>query len=269
MSKKIKIHTPEVLITPGDTVWAIAAKVPTSALEAARRQLIDYDLPYPEGSKVESGKNGMSALLVFGGGASQGEEIASKLSRKYRTPAYLLDFDDELEFEEGMGIRQFEGKRYTWVNGHPAAFLDSHGIDAPGYEPLPESPVISVGIVEGATLKEASEALPGAKELFVPHSRGVLVKRPAGVATEQLSESLNRRSFTIFYNRRDKSFSCYIWKPDAKEACFAVGQPTHDYEVADSVLGETTLEGILRVLDIPRELLFPDPDASGAGSDER
>ena len=28
--------------------------------------------------------------------------------------------------------------------------------------------------------------------------------------------------------------------------------------VVDSILGETTIDGILRVLDIPRHMLFPD-----------
>jgi hypothetical protein len=199
-------------------------------------------------------------LLVFGGGPDEGEALAIRLSRKHRTPAYVLDFDDEIDLEEACAIMQFEGTKPTWVKGHPAEFLESYGITPPGYEPGLESPVTSVGVVDDVTLDEARLAVPEAQECFSANARGVLVKPPAGGLTLNLAMAVNRRSFTAFYDREDRSFLCAMWTPDRMaNVCFAIGTThTAGMPLVDSILGETTLDGVLRVLDIPRELLIVD-----------
>jgi hypothetical protein len=94
----------------------------------------------------------------------------------------------------------------------------------------------------------------------------VLVEDASGITTLKLSRKLKRRSFTLFYDRSDGSFSCIVWISDQHEECFSVGRESVNYKPIDSILGETTLDGILRVLDIPRHMLFPDGTAAADGS---
>jgi hypothetical protein len=252
-----RIPAPQVYVTPGDTKWAVAAKVPPAVLEAARRRL--SDLPLADGSKVVVGEQGMAVLLAFGGPASDGEDLAVRLSRKHRTPVYVLDFDDEIDLDEACAIMQFEGTKLTWVKGYPAEFLESYGIIAPGYEPLPESPVTSIGVVDDATLDEARKAMPELQNMFTANARGVLVKAHSGTVTIQLARALHRRAYVVFYDREDKSFLCSVCHPDQMGTeCFALGMGTGSSPVLDSILGETTMDGILRVLDIPRDALISD-----------
>src|SRR5512139_1947394 len=115
-------------MVPGDTQWAIAGKVPLSALERCRRELEDW--LQGEGSEVVSGNDGFAALLVFGGPPA-GESLAIELSRKHKTPIYVLDFNDELD--EGLWIQELDGDRVNWIEEYPAAFLKTRGIILPGY----------------------------------------------------------------------------------------------------------------------------------------
>ena len=253
-----KIHAVETLISPGDTRWAIAGKVPLSALEACRRELEDW--LQGEGSKVVTGNDGFAALLVFGG-PPEGESLAIELSRKHKTPIYVLDFNDELD--DGLSIQEFDGPRVKWKRGYPAAFLSMRGVIAPGYEPSPPSPVKAISVVDGITLDQARKALPKCKELFTTNARGVLVDDPTGMVGISVAMKLKRRCFTAFYDRADKTFSCAVWEPGKPDSSFSLGMPNVNYEPIDSILGETTIDGVLRVLDIPRHLLIPEaPDGA-------
>ncbi len=259
-----KLAPVETLVSPGDTKWAIAGKVPPSALEACRPELEEW--LQGEGSKVVSGNDGFAALLVFGG-PEEGESFAIELSRKHQTPMYLLDFDDELD--DGLWIREFHGDRVTWKPGYPAAFLEERGVIVPGYGPLPPSPVVTVGVVENVTPGQAHKALPIDPAQYVPNARGVLVPpEVSSLVTLSLSRKLNRRCFTVYYDREEQTFSCSVWEPGRmREACFSLGMPDANSEPLDSILGETTMEGVLRVLDIPRHLLIPEgPDGVAAGA---
>lgn len=241
----------EAVISPDDTRWAIAGKVPAVALAAVRSRL--SEMLRSEGSRIVSGENGMSVLLVFGGTTGEGEDSAIELSGTYRTPIYLLDFDDE-----AYSVRQFDGARVTWRKGHPAKFLKSYGITPPGYGPI-ETPVVAIGVVDGATLNQARKALPKAKHLFTANSRGVLVNDLSGTVTIRLSRALKKPSFTVFYDREDETFSCTIWTSDKQPSkCFSLGMAMVNYERVDSILGETTVDGILGILDIPRHALLSD-----------
>lgn len=244
-------------VFPGDTQWAIAGKVPLAELEAARRELLDW-LP-EEGSKVVSGNDGFAALLVFGG-PPEGESLAIELSRKHKTPIYLLDFDDELD--EGLAIRQFDGERVEWIEAYPAAFLEAHGVIAPGYEPRPPPPVRSLGVVEGVTPAQARKAMPIEPAQYVANARGVLVPPEVSIlVASRLAKKLRRRCFLVFYNLDDHDFSCVVGEPGKPDVCFSIGQASPNWEPIDSILGETTMDGVLRVLDIPRHLLIPEaPD---------
>lgn len=235
-----------------DTQWAIAATVSPDVFTAARRRLSKR--LRTRGSKVVSGQGGVSALLVFGGSREEGHDLAVTISQAHRIPAFLLDFNDE-----AYSIRQFEDGRVFWRQGHPAKLLRSHGITPPGYEPLPASSVRVVGLVEDLTLAQARKAMPEAREAFRACPRGVLVKEATGTITLALSRAFQRRSFTIFHDREDTRFWCLIWKSDTKpEECFAIGRAPVSYEPADSVLGETTMDGILGALSIPKRLLLSD-----------
>jgi len=124
-----------------------------------------------------------------------------------------------------------------------------------------DSPVVAVGVVDNVTLAQACRAMPCVKARLTSNGRGVLVDDALGVTTVTLGMKLQRCAFTLFYDRADRSFMCTVWRPgQAADECFAVGRPAVNYRPIDSILGETTLDGILRVLDIPRRALFPDEE---------
>jgi hypothetical protein len=254
---KSEILPVEVLITTGDTQWALAAKVSMGVLEAARGELSDF--LQGEGSRVVRGTKGMSVLLVFGGSLGEGEDLAEELTRKHKTSVFLLEFGDWAR------IQQFDGARVKTKKGHPAKFLESYGVIAPGYESRTlVAPCTVIGVVEGTTLEQARRAMPREKERFSTNSRGVLVN-DCVYDTFKLSRKLKCCSYMLFYNREDGSFACVIRRPDQEAECFTVDRSSWvNYKHIDSILGETTLDGILRVLDIPRHMLYP--DGSGAAS---
>jgi hypothetical protein len=259
-----RIPAPQVFVTPGDTKWALAAKVPPAVLEAARRRLAELsELPL-DGSQVMVGDQGMAVLLAFDGPPSDGEYLAVRLSRKHRTPFYVLDFDDNLEYEDyAVAIMRFDGNKLTRMKGNPVELLESYGIMVPGFGPLPESPVTSIGVVEDVTLDEARKAMPEAQEFFIANARGVLVKAHSGAVTMQLARAFYRRSYVVFYDREDKTFLCSVCHPDQMgDECFPIGMDPGSSPVVDSILGETTMDGILRVLDIPRDALIADGGAA-------
>lgn len=257
---KSKILPVEALITTGDTQWALAAKVPAEVLEAAREELSDF--LQGEGSRVVRGDKGMSVLLVFGGSLGEGEDLAEELTRKHKISVFLLEFGDWAR------IQQFDGTRVKTKHGHPAKFLESYGVITPGYEQRTlVAPCTVIGVVQGATLEQACRAMPRKKKTFVANSRGVLVNDLSHASTTlTLSQKLKCRSYTLFYNRDEGSFICIVRNPDQplNEESFSVGTEDANSIPIDSILGETTLDGILRVLDIPRHLLFP--DGGGAAS---
>ncbi len=236
-------------VFPGDTQWAIAGKVPASSLAKIGRRLPEW--LHDDGHRVVTGKDGFAALLVFGGPADLGERPATELAKR-GNPAYLLDFDDE-----AYSIKEFTGTKVKRLRGYPNELLEKHGIIAPGWEPSPPSPVITAGVVEGITPEEARRVYPDAEAEFTEHPRGLLV---FGVAASDFAVDLsirrNVRSFSVFFNAEDQRFSCAISEPGKGNAWFTTGTPNPSRVQIDSVLGETTIDGILRVLGIPREL-FP------------
>jgi hypothetical protein len=116
--------------------------------------------------------------------------------------------------------------------------------------------VITAGVVEGITPEEAQRAYPNADAQFAKHPRGVLVTGYAasGVAVN-LAIRRKLRAFAVYFNPEDREFSCVISDPGQRNAWFTTGEPNPSHVQIGSVLGETTVDGILRVLEIPRELL--------------
>lgn len=238
-----------IRISPEDTRWAIACTVATKDFEQLARQL-PKELQ-GNGAKIVAGGDGFAALLVFGDVPS--ERLAKQLLASV-TPVYLLDFDDD-----APAIVKLERKKSrvaeTRVDEHPADFLEERGIVAPGYNPEP-SPLMSIGLVERATVAEAKRVLPDAEFEFRPHPQGVLVVGDeVGMGTGMLSEALRRRAYIVYRDRRDGSFSCNLYEPGQTAASFSPTRPNPNRPPLDNILGETTLEGIVRALKIPGELL--------------
>ncbi|HWO18102.1 MAG TPA: hypothetical protein VNO30_04980, partial [Kofleriaceae bacterium] len=195
-------------------------------------------------------EDGFAALLVFGGPADLGEDLAAELAT--HGTVYRLDFDDEAPL-----VKQFTGARTRHLRVYPSVFLRKHGIIAPGYELSSRpTPVITLGVVEGITPEEARRAYPKALAQFAAHPRGLLVTGHAasGIAVD-LTIRRKLRSFAIYFNTEDQGFACVVSEPDGQDARFAIGAPNPNYPPLDSIFGETTVDGILRVLEIPRELL--------------
>ena len=127
----------------------------------------------------------------------------------------------------------------------------------PKYRPKLPPSMRSIGVVHGVTVEQACMAFPKYKLLFTENPRGVLVDNPAGLATFELARKLQCHSFTLFYNIEDETFFCVTRGPGKPDACFTTGNPMPTYQPIDSILGETTLEGVMRILSIPRRLLVP------------
>lgn len=134
----------------------------------------------------------------------------------------------------------------------------------PGYRPRLSPAMRVIGVADGVTVEQACSAFPKFKELFSAIPRGVLVRNPAGLATFELARVLACHSFTLFYNLEDGTFSCVVRGPGRLAARFTTGKPIPTYAPINSILGETTLDGVMRILDIPRRLLFPEDGARSA-----
>jgi hypothetical protein len=234
-----------------DTQWAIAGKVDISLLELVEQQLPEE--LQGEGSRVVSGTDGFTALLVFGG---QPNETLARRLLESATPVYLMDFDDEAPVTLKLD-RKKTGVTETRVHEHPADFLAEHGITPPGgYGPLTTS-MKDAGIVEGASVAEVRRALPKeARDVALrEHERGVLLDN--AIFASWVADDLGKRALLVFRDPEDLDgwFSCEVHEPGKKPAAYAPVRPDPDASPLDNFLGETTLEDILRVLAIPGELL--------------
>ena len=236
-----------IRISRDDTQWAIAGKTTIEALEQLARAL-PRELQ-GEGSKVVAGKDGFAALLVFGDLPS--ESLAKQLLTTV-TPVYLLDFDDDapatLKLERKKG-RVAE----TRIDKHPADLLEEQEIVAPGYAFTP-TPVRDVALVEDVSIDQARRAIAAGFEAELRvHPRGVLVLN--GPVGAMIAEKVGRRGYSLYYDPEDGWFSCFVDEPGKQPAAFSPVTPDPNAIALDNILGETTLEGILRVLEIPGELL--------------
>lgn len=83
---------------------------------------------------------------------------------------------------------------------------------------------------------------------------GEVVAR-CGPAIMTLAQRAKRRAYIVGVDRNDGSFTCEIVGPGPEAVQFAPTRPSANIPQVDSVLGETTLDGILRVIEIPRALL--------------
>lgn len=54
---------------------------------------------------------------------------------------------------------------------------------------------------------------------------------------------------------KDGWFSCVVYEPGKERSAFYLGEPDANAIPLDNILGEMTLAGIVRVLEIPGELL--------------
>lgn len=233
-----------------DTQWAIAGNVEAAVLEKLVRQL-PKELQ-GDGSKVVTGKDGFAALLVFGDLPS--ETLAKRLLATV-TPVYLLDFDDDAPVILKLDRRKTRITE-TRVDEHPADFLEERGIMAPGYVLTP-TPVREVAIIEGVSVGEVRRALPSEVDdvELRDHPRGVLVND--AIIGGMVADELGRRGFLLFRDpeAKDGWFCCVVHEPGKEPASYSPVRPDLNSPPLDSILGETTLEGIVRVLEIPRELL--------------
>jgi hypothetical protein len=66
---------------------------------------------------------------------------------------------------------------------------------------------------------------------------------------------LQCRAYSITFDRRDGTFSVEQIEPDFSVKQWTTGTPNPNYEQVTSILGVTTIDEILRILEIPRELL--------------
>jgi hypothetical protein len=228
-------------IFPNDTQWAIAASLPASVLESVRKQL--PKALRGKGSRVVAGPDGFAALLVFGGAADLGESLAAALSTKSKSPVFVLDFDDE-----APAVMQFDGAKEKHRGDDPAEFLEQRGIVAPGDEPSEPSGIVTIGVVDKTTVAEARKVVPKGGFQIIANSRGIAVEDVSGMISGWIGEKLGRPAYTLFL-KPDGAFRCLVFEPGKEPSAF--GQPSPNWRSAESVLGETTLEGIVRVLDIP------------------
>ena len=238
-----------IRISREDTQWAIAGNVTPTILERLVHQL-PKELQ-GGGSKIVAGKEGFAALLVFG---DLPDETLAKQLLASVSPVYLLDFDDD-----ALVILKFDRKKTrvieTRVAGHPADFLEKRGIVVPGYVLTP-SPVRSIGLVEGVSLAEAKRVIPARAEVEVrEHPRGVLINNaPVGGS---VADELGHRGYLIYRDpeAKDSWFCCIVCEPGEEPASYSPVRQDPNHPPLSNILNETTLDGILRVLAIPRELL--------------
>lgn len=249
-----------------DTQWAFAGNVETAVLEKLLRQLPKK--LQGDGSRVVTGNDGFAALLVFGDLSSETTYTLAKRLLATVTPVYLLDFDDEdevtLKLDRRVYLLNFDDEdeapvtpkldhrkmrvTVTYVGERPSGFLKKHGI-------VTSTPVREVGIIEGVSVDEVKRALESEADdvELRDHSRGVLIDN--AIIGGMVGEELGKRTYMIFYNPEDGHLSCILQEADQTVSSYSPQKPSPNFPPLDNVLGETTTEGILRVLEIPGELL--------------
>jgi len=251
-----------------DTQWAFAGNVETAVLEKLMRQLPEK--LQGDGARVVAGNDGFAALLVFGDLSSETTYTLAKRLLATVTPVYLLDFDDEdeapvtLKLDRRIYLLDFDDEdeapvtlkldhrktrvTVTHVGERPSAFLEKHGI-------VTSTPVREVGIIEGVSVDEVKRALESEAEdvELRDHSRGVLIDD--AIIGGMVAEELGKRAYMIFYNPEDGHLSCIMQEADQTVSSYSPQKLSPNFPPLDDVLGETTTEGILRVLEIPGEFL--------------
>jgi hypothetical protein len=238
---------------PFDTRWAIAAETTTKKLEALADETIIDAIRW----RVLEGSDGFAAIVAGDGPADDYENHVAAFATKLKRPVFLLDFNDEADAVLEYSSTKARPKR---LRIHPAAFLREHGITAPGYEPRERARSRTVLIVEGSTPEATRKASPDKSLTFDPHPRGTLVRGDVKIGGEELIKKLGGRVFLVRCHGSKGSFRCCIDERGKKSQLF---QPTGEhqypdlYDYVDNVLGERTLDGILRVLSIPKEHLAP------------
>ncbi len=237
---------------PFDTRWAIAAKVAVPKLEKLADEAIIRAIRW----RILEGKDGFAAIVAGDGPADDYDTFCADFAVKWKMPVYLLDF-----YDEGESIREFAAKATPkWIKRqHPAAFLRERGITAPGHEPRPRSPVRIALVVEGETPEATKKASPDKSLAFEPHPRGTIVSGDVRVTGQTLLEKRIRGPiYRVLCNPATGRFSCYVYQRGQKTRLFDPFGDRDDpqfYDYVDSILGETTLDGLLRVLAIPKEYL--------------
>jgi hypothetical protein len=227
-----------------DSRWGLAASIDADEFIYAAKKLID-----DKRWAVLEGDDGFSALIVGEGDADA--QLAAAFMARSNVKVYLLDFDDEapsiVEYNEGARKRH---------RGHPAAFLASRGIVAPGYERGSRpSPIRSVLILEGTRPKAAKKIGFDSLE-YLEHPRGTLVLGDPGLFTHYFVEKFGGPIYALFYDTEDGRFWCMVnerGKPTRRFGAETLNPEL--YAIVANILGETTLEGICRVLEIPLEAL--------------
>jgi hypothetical protein len=248
-----------ITISSEDTQWAIAGHVATTVLEQLAAQL-PAELQQGDGAKIVAGEDGFAALLVFGDlpNATLAKELLLSTS-----PVYLLDFDDDAPATVKLDRKQARVTE-THVDTHPADFLEEHGIEAPGFAFTP-STVRSVSVVEGVPMADARRAMtPIAEVELFEHPRGLLVIHASFGG--MLATKFAQRAYLVYCDPEDKEgwFCCVVYELGRRRGSFSPFKPDPGTPPLDHILGETTLEGIMRVLEIPAEHLgLPPSGASG------
>lgn len=232
------------------TRWGVAGELDAAMLERAANT-------YDEGGrapwKVVPGQKGFAGL--FFGGDEADEQFAAGLSQAAGKKVYLLDFDDE-----GSSVTELDGKKETRKRGHPVAFLKTRGIIAPGFEPRPASPVRSAVVVERASPVDLRGVVENPTLVVEPHARGALVVGNSLGAEADWAERLDGPIYAAHHDTSDGTFWVKVYERGRETKLFRIGEMANLslYHLVDDVLGEKTPEGILRVLEVPRHLLYPD-----------
>lgn len=240
----------EPILITDDPQWAIAAALPVEDLEWCQHRL-----PWPlcdSGSQLVAGKAGFSALLGYGGSNDLWLSVAVRFSELFKTSTYLLELGTA-----DCTIRKLDA-RARMKTIPPVELLSRHGIEVFVAKPLSVS-WRKIGVVDGVTLDQAREqTLPGERHLLHVNKRGVLVDHDC--LASEIGDQLKRASYVLYYDTiSGTKFFCTLIEPGKQIVEFAPEGREPSYQSIDSILGETTLDGILRVLDIPRDLLLAEP----------
>lgn len=262
-----------------DTYRGVAIAVDVAVLADLATRFVEHH-PNEFGDNWEQfeGDGGMTALLV-GEPSPADETFARYLARELGARVYLLDFDRHCQatqwFEvdrrdylakgaageaakdaEALGRAADEVLRDAGFL-HPAEFLERHGIGAPGYEPLPPSPVRKSCVVEGATPAECRPYFPYEKGTKLTSiERGTLASGDVRGDTWECAEKLGGPVYTVRYEPGERWFQCEVDVRGQEKPKLYRTRPSANEdlnEVVSSALGQTTPEAIIDALGIPRE----------------
>ena len=269
-------------MTGEQPTWAVLAPLPPKELnklaEQYRRDVAREDPGFDEDEELEpatweiiGGTGDYSAIVDYDPGSEETDEgpLAKRISRKVKSPVYVLYLGED--FAGGDGVEIYQKGRRTGKQAGPYALAKELGVDLSGEEGTDEDEelprVVGVIVVKGVKAPDVARALrkpyPVPKPLILedgPHGAILYNEETGDIPTVnyELSKAFPKAEvYVVNINPDQERFLTSLMQNGKSKGLFDYPDGTDPDEdiVLDSILGKTTPAEIVKALGIPLKIL--------------